>query len=76
MRLRCANCRRVLMSGDKQSISRVYGTHGACSLCESCTEHEEKAIQAKNTNDVPELRLLYLGERRIKQRTSEISNQA
>lgn len=60
MRLRCANCRKVLLSGDKQATSRVYGTHGACTLCESCTEHEAKVIEKKGTNHVPELWTIYI----------------
>lgn len=62
MRLRCANCRKVFLRGDKQFTSRVYGTHGACTLCESCTEHETEVIQKKGTNHVPELWTIYISE--------------
>ena len=62
MRIRCASCRRVLMNGDKQATSRVYGTHGACTLCDSCTQRENEIIEKKGTNHIPELWAIYISE--------------
>lgn len=70
MRLRCANCRKTLLGEDRTSTSRVYGTHGACTLCESCTQRENKLIEEKGTNHVPELWTLYFEDRRTTERSN------
>lgn len=72
MRLRCANCRQVLNFGDKQATSRLYGTHGAFSLCGECADREEKAIDNKGTNDVPELLVLYVSATALKKSSKEV----
>jgi hypothetical protein len=67
VRLRCANCRRVMLPEDKATMSNVYGTHGSCLLCDSCAEYEKEKIDEAKTNHVPALYVLYVSAAGSKQ---------
>lgn len=60
MRLRCANCRRALLTVDNPLTSQLYGTYGAVSLCGECSEYEKARINKAHTNSIPELLQIYV----------------
>ena len=57
---RCACCRKVIKFPEAQVESQLYCRSYQFILCESCGENEEKAIEEKGTNDIPELLNTYL----------------
>jgi hypothetical protein len=60
MRLRCANCRRTLLTVDTPPASQLHGTYGVLNLCGGCNEYEKKRIEEAQTNSIPDLLKLYL----------------
>lgn len=60
MRLRCANCRRTLLTVNSPYVSQLHGTYGVMSLCGACEVYEKERIEKAQTNSIPDLLKVYV----------------
>jgi hypothetical protein len=56
----CACCRKVIKFPEAEVESQLYCPKYQFILCEACGEIEDKAIDEKGSNDIPELLNTYL----------------
>lgn len=60
MRLRCANCRRPLLTVNVPYVSKLHGTYGVMNLCGACEQYEKDRIEEAQTNSIPSLLKVYV----------------